>query len=67
MKIDERKALNTQKPQSEKVYQTKPEVSSKAAKKSSAAANCGTTNAVRSTDTRRVPRLHIALNASWFC
>jgi anti-sigma28 factor (negative regulator of flagellin synthesis) len=32
MKIDERKALNTQKPQSEKVYETKSEVSSKTAK-----------------------------------
>ena len=36
MKIDERKALNTQKPQSEKVYETKSEVSSRAAKKSAA-------------------------------
>ena len=41
MKIDERKALNTQKPQSEKVYQTKPEVSSRAAKKSSTAGEDG--------------------------
>jgi len=37
MKIDERKALNTQKPQSEKVYETKSEVSSRTAKKPSAA------------------------------
>ena len=41
MKIDERKALNTQKPQSEKVYQTKSEVSSRAAKKLSAAGEDG--------------------------
>ena len=41
MKIDERKALNTQKPQSEKVYQTKPEVSSRTAKKYSAAGEDG--------------------------
>ena len=41
MKIDERKALNTQKTQSEKVYQTKSEVSSKAAKKSSAVGEDG--------------------------
>ena len=41
MKIDERKALNTQKPQSERVYQTKPEVSPRAAKKSSAAGEDG--------------------------
>ena len=34
MKIDERKALNTQKPQSEKVYETKPEVSARTAKQS---------------------------------
>ena len=34
MKIDERKALNTQKPQSEKVYETKSDVSSRTAKKS---------------------------------
>ena len=32
MKIDERKALNTQKPQSEKVYETKADVSSRTAK-----------------------------------
>jgi len=32
MKIDERKALNTQKPQSEKVYETKAGVSSRTAK-----------------------------------
>jgi anti-sigma28 factor (negative regulator of flagellin synthesis) len=41
MKIDERKALNTQKTQSEKVYQTKSEVSSRAANKSSAAGEDG--------------------------
>jgi len=37
MKIDERKALNTQKPQSEKLYETKTEASSRTAKKLSAA------------------------------
>jgi anti-sigma28 factor (negative regulator of flagellin synthesis) len=37
MKIDERKALNTQKPQSEKVYETKANVSSRTAKNSSPA------------------------------
>lgn len=41
MKIDERKALNTQKPQSEKVYETKPEVSSQTANKPSAAGEDG--------------------------
>ena len=41
MKIDERKALNTQKPQSEKVYETKSEVSSRTAKKPSAAGQDG--------------------------
>ena len=41
MKIDERKALNTQKPQSEKVYETKPEVSSQTAKKPSVAGEDG--------------------------
>ena len=41
MKIDERKALNTQKTQSEKVYETKPGVSSKTAKNSSAAGEDG--------------------------
>jgi anti-sigma28 factor (negative regulator of flagellin synthesis) len=41
MKIDERKALNTQKPQSEKVYNTKQEGSSRAAKNSSAAGEDG--------------------------
>jgi anti-sigma28 factor (negative regulator of flagellin synthesis) len=41
MKIDERKALNTQKLQSEKVYETKPEVSSGTAKKPSAAGQDG--------------------------
>jgi len=35
MKIDERNALNTQKPQSEKVYETKADVSSRTAKNSS--------------------------------
>ena len=35
MKIDERKALNTQKPQSEKVYETKSGVSSRTAQQSS--------------------------------
>ena len=37
MKIDERKALNTQKPQSEKVYETKADVSARTAKTSSPA------------------------------
>jgi anti-sigma28 factor (negative regulator of flagellin synthesis) len=41
MKIDERKALNTQKPQSGKVYQATPEVSSKTAKQSAAAREDG--------------------------
>ena len=41
MKIDERKALNTQKPQSEKVHETKPEASSRAAKSYSAAKEDG--------------------------
>ena len=41
MKIDERKALNTQKPQSEKVYETKAEVSSRTAKKSFASGEDG--------------------------
>ena len=41
MKIDERKALNTQKPQSEKVYETKSEVSSRTAKNSSPALQDG--------------------------
>ena len=41
MKIDERKALNTQKPQSEKVYEAKAEVSSKTAKSSSPAPQDG--------------------------
>jgi len=36
MKIDERKALETQNPQSEKVYETKAEVSSRTAGNSSA-------------------------------
>ena len=35
MQIDERKALNTQKPQSEKVYETKADVSTRTAKTSS--------------------------------
>jgi anti-sigma28 factor (negative regulator of flagellin synthesis) len=39
MKSDER--MNTQNPQSEKVYETKPEVSSGTAKKSSAAGQDG--------------------------
>ena len=41
MKIDERKALNTQKPQSEKVYQTKSDVSARTGKKFSAASEDG--------------------------
>ena len=41
MKIDERNALNTQKPQSEKVYETKAEVSSRSAKSSSPAPQDG--------------------------
>ena len=41
MKIDERKALNTQKPQSEKVYETKANVSSRTAKNSSPALQDG--------------------------
>ena len=41
MKIDERKALNTQKPQSEKVYETKADVSSRTAKSSSPALQDG--------------------------
>jgi anti-sigma28 factor (negative regulator of flagellin synthesis) len=41
MKIDERKALSTQKPQSEKVFETKSEVSSKTAKNTSAAGEDG--------------------------
>jgi anti-sigma28 factor (negative regulator of flagellin synthesis) len=41
MTIDERKALNTQKPQSEKVYETKPNVSARTANKSSAAGEDG--------------------------
>ncbi len=41
MKIDERKALNTQKPQSEKVYETKSEVSARTAKTSSPAQQDG--------------------------
>ena len=41
MKIDERKALNTQKSQSEKVYETKPSVSSRTAKNSSPALQDG--------------------------
>ena len=41
MKIDERKALNTQKPQSEKVYETKSEVSSRTAKSPSPALQDG--------------------------
>jgi anti-sigma28 factor (negative regulator of flagellin synthesis) len=41
MKIDERKALNTQKPQSEKVYETKADVSSRTAKNPSPALQDG--------------------------
>jgi anti-sigma28 factor (negative regulator of flagellin synthesis) len=41
MKIDERKALNTQKPQSEKVYETKSEVSFRTAKNPSPALQDG--------------------------
>ena len=41
MKIDERKALSTQKPQSEKVFEAKSEVSSKTAKNTSAAGEDG--------------------------
>ena len=41
MKIDERKALNTQKPQSEKVYETKSDVSSRTAKYAPAAGEDG--------------------------
>jgi len=41
MKVDERKALNTQKPQSEKVYETKSEVSSRTAKIASPALQDG--------------------------
>jgi len=35
MQIDERKALNTQKPQSEKIFETKSDVTSRTAKNSS--------------------------------
>jgi len=41
MKIDERNTLNTQKPQSEKVYETKADVSSRTAKTSSPALQDG--------------------------
>ena len=41
MKIDERKTLNTQKPQSEKVYETQAEVSPRTAKKSFVAGEDG--------------------------
>jgi anti-sigma28 factor (negative regulator of flagellin synthesis) len=41
MKIDERNAVNTQKPQSEKVYETKSDVSSRTAKNSSPALQDG--------------------------
>ena len=41
MKIDERNALNTQKPQSEKVYETKADVSSRTAKNASPALQDG--------------------------
>ena len=52
MKIDERKALNTQKPQSEKVYETKAEVSSRKAKKFAASGEDGV--ALQSQDQLRV-------------
>lgn len=52
MKIDERKAVNTQKPQSEKVSETKSSVSSRTAKKSSAAREDGV--ALESQDQLRV-------------
>jgi flagellar biosynthesis anti-sigma factor FlgM len=52
MKIDERKALNTQKTQSEKVYGTKPDVSSSTARKSSSAGEDGV--ALNSQDQLRV-------------
>jgi anti-sigma28 factor (negative regulator of flagellin synthesis) len=41
MKIDERKALDTQKPQSEKVYETQTEVSARTVKKSFTAGEDG--------------------------
>ena len=41
MKIDERKALNTQKPNAEKVYETKTDVSPRPAKPSFAAGQDG--------------------------
>ena len=41
MQIDERKALNTQKPQAEKVYQTRTDVSPRTAKLPSAALQDG--------------------------
>lgn len=43
MKIDERKALNTQKPQSEKVYETRADVFSRTAKNSSPGLQDGVT------------------------
>jgi flagellar biosynthesis anti-sigma factor FlgM len=52
MKIDERKALNTQKPQSEKVRGTTTEVSSRTAKTSSPAKEDGV--ALESQDQLRV-------------
>jgi anti-sigma28 factor (negative regulator of flagellin synthesis) len=52
MKIDERKAVNTQKTQSEKVYGTKSDVSPSTAKKSSAAGEDGV--ALESQDQLRV-------------
>ena len=52
MTIDERKALNTQKPQSGKVYETKSEVSPRTAKQSSAAREDGV--ALESQDQLRV-------------
>ena len=41
MQIDERKALNTQKPQSEKIFETKSDVTSRTAKNSSPALQDG--------------------------
>jgi anti-sigma28 factor (negative regulator of flagellin synthesis) len=52
MKIDERKALDTQKPQSEKVYETKTDVSWRTAKNSSPALQDGV--ALESQDQLRV-------------
>ena len=52
MKIDERKALNTQKPQSEKVYETKADFASRTAKSPSPALQDGV--ALESQDQLRV-------------